>query len=54
MLYFKPYLEVITILEEHHDGVKDIHSHKLFLPPPNNNSIVNKNSMKSKSRCKNI
>ena len=30
VMLFGMYLEVITILEEHHSGFKDIHMHKLF------------------------
>ena len=32
VLYFNQYLEVMTVLEEHFNGLKDIHSHKLFDP----------------------
>ncbi len=34
VLHFRRYLELMTVLQEQHSGLKDIHLHKLFSSKP--------------------
>ena len=45
VMSFNGYLEVITVLEEHYNGFKDIHTHSLFSP------IVSKKKSANATTC---